>query len=99
MTDPETIGPIVPQQPSPQINPGAEPELGHLRALSAIAPPSTFARFRRRAGMVQGTRMLFETQINGFWLVLDTVLKRLLRSDAVMPGAKESSDRQTGDRA
>jgi hypothetical protein len=57
-------------------------DLPELRGLEAQAPPSTFLRFRRRAGMVQGTRMLFESQVTGFWVVLDTLLRHLLGSSA-----------------
>jgi len=51
-----------------------------LRRLVAAAPPSTFNRFRKRANLLQGTRMLFQSQIHGFWIVLDIVLKLLFRA-------------------
>lgn len=57
-----------------------EPELRHLRQLVVAAPPLTFKRFRRRARLIQGTRTLAETQVHGFWVVLDVVLKRLFRA-------------------
>ncbi len=57
-----------------------EHEFKQLRKLVVAAPPSTFNRFRKRANILQGTRMLFESQIHGFWIILDIVLKRLFRT-------------------
>ena len=62
-----------------------------LRRLVAAAPPSTFNRFRKRANVLQGTRMLFESQIHGFWIVLDIVLKRLFRVAQSAPSHHSSS--------
>ena len=56
-----------------------ERDFQRLRRLAVSAPTSTFSRFRKRANILQGTRMLFESQIHGFWIVLDIVLKRLFR--------------------
>lgn len=52
-------------------------ELRQLRRLFAEAPSSVFIRFRRRTAVLQGARMLAETQVYGFWLVLDIILTRL----------------------
>jgi hypothetical protein len=57
-----------------------EHDFQRLRRLVVAAPPSTLSRFRKRANILQGTRMLFESQIHGFWIVLDIVLKRLFRA-------------------
>lgn len=76
------------------------PELRQLSRLAAAAPSSTFARFRRRVSLLQGARMLAETQINGFWVVLDLLLKRLFRISTVRSdGAivKDSPTTQSGD--
>lgn len=76
------------------------PELAQLRMLQAQAPATTFDRFRRRASFVQGTRMLFETQVTGFWVVLDTILKRLLGGEPpAQPGTQAASVRSTGENA
>jgi hypothetical protein len=52
--------------------------LAALRELSVSSPQQTFQRFRRRATVVQGTRMLFESQVTGFWTVLDAFLRMAL---------------------
>lgn len=49
-----------------------------LRRLAVSSPQQTFERFRRRAAVVQGTRMLFESQVTGFWIVLDAFLRLAL---------------------
>jgi hypothetical protein len=53
-----------------------------LRRLSAVSPPETFHRLRKRAAVLQGTRMLFESQVFGFWIVLNALLRILLGSHA-----------------
>lgn len=76
------------------------PELAQLSTLKAQAPAATFDRFRRRASFVQGTRMLFETQVTGFWVVLDTILKRLLGGEPPEQSATaNASVRSTGENA
>jgi len=84
-----------------ELNDDNAAELYELRRLVAAAPSSTFSRFRRRARVVQGTRVLFESQIYGFWTVLDIVLKRLFRITKAEPtNASESSmNINLGDRA
>ncbi len=49
-----------------------------LRQLAVSSPQDSLQRFRRRATVVQGTRMLFESQITGFWIVLDAFLRMAL---------------------
>lgn len=56
-----------------------EREFQQFRRLFVAAPSSTFSRFRKRANIHLGTRMLFESQIHGFWIVLDILLKRIFR--------------------
>ena len=60
------------------IRPDQPDELHQLRAFRMKAPESALPRFRLRARLMQGGRMLMESQVTGFWLVLDTVLRRLL---------------------
>jgi hypothetical protein len=49
---------------------------------------------------MQGTRMLFETQVTGFWVVLDTILKRLLGGEPpTQPGTHTASVGSTGENA
>lgn len=62
------------------IEPETMDDLPELRGLLLPAPQSAFLRFRRRAGLMQGGKLLVESQVVGFWLVLDTLLKRLFRS-------------------
>ena len=61
-----------------------------LKRLSVSSPPQTFQRFRRRATVVQGTRMLFESQVTGFWIVLDAFLRLALGSPSNQPEATAS---------
>jgi hypothetical protein len=68
-----------------------ERDFQQLRRLAVAAPPSTFSRFRKRASILQGTRLLFESQIHGFWIVLDIVLKRLFRVAQSAPSHHSSS--------
>jgi hypothetical protein len=79
-----------------------ELELLQLRRLFAEAPSSVFIRFRRRTGLLQGARMLAETQVYGFWLVLDIILKRLflhlVRRTPAGVAAADSSHGHVGDR-
>ncbi len=63
-------------------------QIDALRSLAVPAPADVFLRFRRRAAVVQGTRMLFESQVIGFWVVLDALLRLLL-------GSKPRSTRST----
>ena len=56
-----------------------------LRSLSVDSPEHTFQRFRRRATVVQGTRMLFESQVSGFWVVLDAFLRLALGGSTTQP--------------
>jgi hypothetical protein len=58
-----------------------------LRRLSVNSPDHTFQRFRRRATVVQGTRMLFESQVSGFWIVLDAFLRLALGGSTAKPEA------------
>lgn len=51
-----------------------------LHRLGAVSPPDTFSRFRKRAAVLQGTRILFESQVFGFWIVLNALLRILLGS-------------------
>lgn len=61
-----------------------------LRGLHVESPQSTFERFRRRATVVQGTRMLFESQVTGFWIVLDAFLRLALGGAPPQPQAADS---------
>jgi hypothetical protein len=71
--------------------PGDEGEaLAALRELAVSSPPHTFQRFRRRATVVQGTRMLFESQVTGFWIVLDAFLRLALGGSSIQPEATAS---------
>jgi hypothetical protein len=73
---------------------GAASELPVLHSLAMPAPENTFIRFRRRATLMQGTRMLFESQVTGFWIVLDAFLRLLLGGG---PSGKQRA--AEGDRA
>ena len=64
--------------------------LAALRELSVSSPQHTFQRFRRRAAVVQGTRMLFESQVTGFWIVLDAFLRLALGGSSIQPEATAS---------
>ncbi len=61
-----------------------------LRELAISSPQQTFDRFRRRASVVQGTRMLFESQVNGFWIVLDAFLRLTLGGASTEPEAADT---------
>jgi hypothetical protein len=78
-------------------------EMQQLRRLVVTAPPTAFNRFRRRAGIMQGSRLLIESQVTGFWLVLDAILKRLFRAvsrDPANPAANRTqSPTISGDKA
>ncbi len=50
-----------------------------LAGMAVTAPDNSMARFRRRAKILQGTRILFEKQVFGFWIVLNTLLKLLFK--------------------
>lgn len=51
-----------------------------LRQLGSVSPPQTLTRFRKRAVVLQGTRMLFESQVFGFWVVLDAFMRLIFGS-------------------
>ena len=55
-------------------------EMDQLQGLRVTAPKRTFLRFRHRAGLMQGGKLLLESQVAGFWLVFDTFLKRIFRA-------------------
>lgn len=80
-----------------------EPEFQQLRRLVVAAPSSVLVRFRKRTALLQGARILTETQVYGFWLVLDIILKRLfqhfVRRTTTTVAATSSSNRHVGDRA
>jgi hypothetical protein len=57
-----------------------------LRTLTVKAPENTFPRFRRRVGLMQGGKLLLASQVTGFWLVLDTLLKRFFRAVPLQHG-------------
>ena len=77
------------------------PDLLELKRLFVPAPSSTFSCFRKRAKLLQGTRLLIETQVYGYWIVFDIVLKRLFRVATV--AAKQlpdnPSNHRVGDRS
>jgi hypothetical protein len=65
-----------------------------LRQLGVASPPQTLSRFRKRAAVMQGTRMLFESQVAGFWVVLDAFLRLALGRKAVAAEAASEGDMQ-----
>ena len=81
------------RQPS-EVGTGTRQDVPVLRGLAVPAPANALSRFRRRATLMQGTRMLFESQVTGFWVVLDAFLRLLL-------GGRSSSEQHApeGDRA
>ena len=72
-----------------------EQPLEGLSGSAVEAPDDVLKRFRKRATIVQGTRVLLEKQIFGFWVVLNTFLKLIFkRFDApVEPVAPELARR------
>lgn len=69
---------------------GQQDAVAALRSLSVSSPEHTFQRFRRRASIVQGTRMLFESQVTGFWIVLDAFLRLAFCGSPLQPEATAS---------
>jgi hypothetical protein len=65
-----------------------------LRQLGVASPPQTLSRFRKRAAVMQGTRMLFESQVAGFWLVLDAFLRLALGGKPVAAKTATEGDVQ-----
>jgi hypothetical protein len=63
-----------------------------LRQLGVASPPQTLSRFRKRAAVMQGTRMLFESQVAGFWVVLDAFLRLALGRKPVAAEAASEGD-------
>ena len=76
--EPGEVGSSEPRQHTPPRGGDDIEALQALRRLSVPSPEHTFQRFRRRAAVVQGTRMLFESQVTGFWIVLDAFLRLAL---------------------
>jgi hypothetical protein len=54
--------------------------LPELQGLAVKAPAGAFSRFRRRAGLMQGGKLLIDSQVTGFWIVLDALLTRFFRA-------------------
>jgi hypothetical protein len=65
-----------------------------LRQLGVESPPQPLSRFRKRAAVMQGTRMLFESQVTGFWVVLDAFLRLALGRKPVAAEAASEGDVQ-----
>ena len=63
--------------------------LPELQGLAVKAPVGAFSRFRRRAGLMQGGKLLIDSQVTGFWIVLDTLLTRFFRAVPFEPNIAE----------
>lgn len=50
-----------------------------LADLRTEAPAGTLERFRKRASLLKGARFVLESQIYGFWIVLDTFFKLVFK--------------------
>jgi hypothetical protein len=66
-----------------------------LVGMAVDAPGDSMERFRRRAKILQGARVLFEKQVFGFWIVLNTFLKLLFKrfNVPVAPVSRDLAER------
>ena len=66
-----------------------------LVGMAVDAPDDSMERFRRRAKILQGARVLFEKQVFGFWIVLNTFLKLLFKrfNVPVAPMSRDLAER------